>query len=72
MHVDLDKLDETILVEVETEVVDEVEWVANNDEQEFVRELGLFEEVLDFLWVVSNRYVPPRGFGQYESQPDYT
>ena len=52
LHVDLDEVDEHVLVEVEDEVVDKVVAVADDDEGQLVRELGLLEEVLDLLRVV--------------------
>jgi hypothetical protein len=52
LDVDLDEVGEAVLVEVENEVVDVVESVADDDEGELVRELGLLEEVLDLLGVV--------------------
>ena len=39
--------------EVEDEVVDEVEAIADDDERELVGELGLLEEVLDALGIVA-------------------
>ena len=48
----LDELCETVLVEVQNQVVNEVEAVADDDKGQLVRELGLLEEVLNFLWVV--------------------
>jgi hypothetical protein len=44
------------LVEVEDEVMNEIEAVANDDEGELVGELGLLEEVLDLLRVVEVRF----------------
>ncbi|KAI3480029.1 hypothetical protein L1887_57805 [Cichorium endivia] len=52
LHVDLDEVDEHVLVEVEDEVVDKVEAVADDDERQLVRELCLLEEVLDLFGVV--------------------
>lgn len=52
LDVDLDEVGEAVLVQVEDEVVDKVEAVANDDEGELVGELGLLEEVLDLLGVV--------------------
>lgn len=52
LNVNLNELGEPILVEVQNEVVDEIEAVADNDEGELVGQFGLLEEVLDLLWVV--------------------
>ena len=52
LDVHLDELCESVLVQVEDEVVNEVESVADDDEGELVRELGFLEEILDLLGVV--------------------
>ncbi|KAJ7828940.1 hypothetical protein B0H14DRAFT_3718285, partial [Mycena olivaceomarginata] len=52
LDMDLDGFNLAILVQVEHQVVDEVETIANNDERKLVSQLGLFEEVLDLLGVV--------------------
>jgi hypothetical protein len=52
LDVDLDELRKPVLIQIENEIVHEVETIADNNERELVRELGLFEEVLDFLRVV--------------------
>jgi len=52
LHVHLDELRETVLVEVQNEVVHEIEAVANDDEWELISQLGFLQEVLDFLGIV--------------------
>lgn len=52
LDIDLDGFNHAILVQVEHQVVDEVETIANDDERKLVGQLGLFEEVLDLLGVV--------------------
>jgi hypothetical protein len=52
LNIYLDKFGETILVKVESEIVNKVEPIADNDERKLVREFRLFEEVLDFLRVI--------------------
>ena len=52
MHVHLDELRQPILVQVQNEVVNKVESVADNDEWKLIRQLGLLKEVLDLLRVV--------------------
>lgn len=52
LDVDLDEVGEAVLVQVQHEVVHVVEPVADDDERQLVRELGLLEEVLDLLRVV--------------------
>ena len=52
LNINLNELGQAILVQVENEVVDEVESVANNDQGELVSQFSLFEEVFDFLGVV--------------------
>lgn len=52
LDIHLDELDESVLVQVEHEIVDEVEAVADDDEWELIGELGFLEEVFDFLGVI--------------------
>ena len=52
LDIDLDEFGEAVLVQIENQVVDEVEAVANNNERKLVLQFGLFEEVLDLLRVV--------------------
>ena len=53
MDIDLNVLLQIVAVEIEHEVVDEVEAVADDDERELVGELGLLQEVLDAIGVVA-------------------
>ena len=52
LDVDFDELRQAILVQVEHQVRDEVEAIANNDESDLVLKLDLLEEDLDFLRIV--------------------
>jgi hypothetical protein len=52
LNINLNELGQAILVQIENEVVDEVESVANDDQGELVGQFSLLEEVLDFLGVV--------------------
>lgn len=52
LDIHLDEVGKTILVEIEHQVVDKVEAIADNDEGELIRQLGFLQEVLDLLRVV--------------------
>ena len=52
MDVNFDELCQTVLVQVENQVVHEVKPIADNNERKLVLEFGLLEEILDFLRVV--------------------
>jgi hypothetical protein len=52
LDINLDKVRQAVLVKVQDEVVDEIETVADNDERQLIRELGLLEEILDFVGIV--------------------
>jgi hypothetical protein len=52
LNIHLDEFREAILVQVEDEVMDEVETIADNDEWELIGELGFLEEVFDLLRII--------------------
>ena len=52
LDVNFDKFGQTVLVQVEDQVVHKIEPVANDDERKLVLKFGLLEEVLHFLRVV--------------------
>ncbi len=50
LHVNLDKFDETVLVQVQNKIVYEIEAVADDDdERKLILQLGLLEIVLDLF-----------------------
>ena len=52
MHVGLNVFGVIVLVEVDSQVSNEVETVANDDEWQLLWEFGLLEEVAGANWVV--------------------
>jgi len=52
LDVNFDELGQTVLVQIENQVVHKVEPIADNDKRKLVLKFGLLEEVLDFLRVV--------------------
>ena len=52
LNINFNELGQAILVQIENEVVDKVESVANDDQGELVGQFSLLEEILDFLGVV--------------------
>ena len=52
MDINFDELGQTVLVQIEDQVVHKVEPIAHDDERELVLKFCLFEEILDFLRVV--------------------
>jgi len=52
LNIYLDKFGETVLIEVENEIMNKVEPIADNDERKLVREFRLLKEVLDFLGII--------------------
>jgi hypothetical protein len=49
LNVNLDELGQTVLIEIEDEVMHEI---ADDDKWELVREFHLFKEIFDFLRIV--------------------
>jgi hypothetical protein len=52
LNIDLDRLELLVLVEVENQIVNEVEAIADDDEWQLFRQLGFLQEVFHFLWIV--------------------
>jgi hypothetical protein len=52
LDIDLDELGQVVLVQVQDEIMDKVETIANNNERELVGQLGLLQEVLNLLRIV--------------------
>lgn len=52
LYIDLDGLKLLVLVEVEHQIMNKVESIADNDERELFGKLSLFQEVLDLLRVI--------------------
>jgi len=52
LNIYLDKFGETVLIEVENEIMNKVKPIADNDERKLVREFRLLKEVLDFLGII--------------------
>ena len=52
LNINLNKIGESVLVQVENEIMNEVGAIVDDDEWKLIRELRLLEEILDFLWVL--------------------
>ena len=52
MDVNFDELGQTVLVQIENQVMHKVESITDGGERKLVLEFGLLEEILDFLRVV--------------------
>jgi hypothetical protein len=52
LHVHLDELRETVLIQIQDKVVHEIEAVTNDYEWKLIRKLGLLQKVLDLLGII--------------------
>jgi len=56
LDVDLDRLEVLVLVEVQNQIVNKVEAIANNDQRKLLGKVGFLQEVLDLLGVKVVRF----------------